>query len=105
MTATMSYQYPPPSSGSDLDMNSNMMNNNYHLPVVGQQPQQNSQPYAKHSPPSKTRVATVASKNAKMRRSASTPNVRGQAASDAAALSAEKRRNKLGYHRTSVACG
>jgi hypothetical protein len=37
----------------------------------------------------------------------STPNVRGQASADAAALalSADKRRNKLGYHRTSVACG
>jgi hypothetical protein len=36
-----------------------------------------------------------------------TPNVRGQATADAAplALSAEKRRNKLGYHKTSVACG
>jgi len=102
---TMSYQYPPPSSGPDLDLNSNMMNNNYHLPAVGQLPQQHSQPYAKHSPTSKIRATNVASKNAKMRRSASTPNVRGQAASDAAALSAEKKRNKLGYHRTSVACG
>lgn len=43
-----------------------------------------------------------------VKRSASTPNVRGLAAVDAAGLSmsaAEKRRNKLGYHRTSVACG
>ncbi|KAI9817585.1 MAG: hypothetical protein M1827_001197 [Pycnora praestabilis] len=42
-----------------------------------------------------------------VKRSASTPNVRGLAAADAAALSlsaADKRRNKLGYHRTSVAC-
>ncbi|KAH0551422.1 hypothetical protein GP486_007363 [Trichoglossum hirsutum] len=40
-----------------------------------------------------------------VKRSASTPNVRGQAAADAAGLSfADKRRNKLGYHRTSVAC-
>ena len=41
-----------------------------------------------------------------VKRSASTPNVRGVAA-DMAALSyaADKRRNKLGYHRTSVACG
>ncbi|KAI9721312.1 MAG: hypothetical protein M1812_002474 [Candelaria pacifica] len=39
-----------------------------------------------------------------VKRSASTPNVRGLAAADAAGLSmsaAEKRRNKLGYHRTS----
>ncbi|KAI9814706.1 MAG: hypothetical protein M1826_002152 [Phylliscum demangeonii] len=41
-----------------------------------------------------------------VKRSLSTPNVRGLA-TDAAALSyaAERRRNKLGYHRTSVACG
>ena len=46
-------------------------------------------------------------KTAKIKRSISTPNVRGQASADAAAMaiSAEKRRNKLGYHRTSVACG
>lgn len=43
-----------------------------------------------------------------IKRSASTPNVRGLAAAEAAGLAmsaAEKRRNKLGYHRTSVACG
>jgi hypothetical protein len=39
-------------------------------------------------------------------RSTSTPDICGQAAADAAlAASVEKRRNKLGYHRTSVACG
>ncbi|KAI9890691.1 MAG: hypothetical protein M1814_003760 [Vezdaea aestivalis] len=49
--------------------------------------------------PSKTGMPSV------VKRSASTPNVRVQAAADAAAMSlAEKRRNKLGYHRTSVAC-
>ena len=36
-----------------------------------------------------------------LKRSASTPNVRG----DAGMSMADKRRNKLGYHRTSVACG
>jgi hypothetical protein len=41
-----------------------------------------------------------------MKRAASTPNVRTVAGADALAVSvAEKRRNKLGYHRTSVACG
>jgi len=39
--------------------------------------------------------------SASLKRSASTPNVRG----DAGMTLAEKRRNKLGYHRTSVACG
>lgn len=36
-----------------------------------------------------------------LKRSSSTPNVRG----DSAMSMADKRRNKLGYHRTSVACG
>lgn len=40
-----------------------------------------------------------------IKRSASTPNVRGLAASEAAMSLADKRRSKLGYHRTSVACG
>lgn len=41
----------------------------------------------------------------KLKRSASTPNVRGLGIADAGMSLAEKRRNKLGYHRTSVACG
>ena len=40
-----------------------------------------------------------------LKRSASTPNVRGFPNGDAGMTLAEKRRNKLGYHRTSVACG
>jgi hypothetical protein len=41
-----------------------------------------------------------------MKRAASTPNVRSMAGAEALAVAmAEKRRNKLGYHRTSVACG
>jgi hypothetical protein len=41
-----------------------------------------------------------------MKRAASSPNVRSMAGTEALAVSmAEKRRNKLGYHRTSVACG
>ena len=40
-----------------------------------------------------------------LKRSASTPNVRGHHNSDAGMTLAEKRRNKLGYHRISVACG
>lgn len=48
---------------------------------------------------------------AEIKRSASTPHIRGLALSDSSGLSptqqssADKRRNKLGYHRTSVACG
>lgn len=42
-----------------------------------------------------------------LKRSASTPTVRGVSGQTdmPLSLSAEKRRNKLGYHRTSVACG
>ena len=42
-----------------------------------------------------------------LKKSASTPHIRSLALADTPALSptAEKRRNKLGYHRTSVACG
>ena len=43
--------------------------------------------------------------SASLKRSASTPNVRGYPNGDAGMTLAEKRRNKLGYHRTSVACG
>ncbi|KAM0800151.1 hypothetical protein BDR22DRAFT_909030 [Usnea florida] len=43
--------------------------------------------------------------SAPLKRSASTPNVRGFSNGDAGMTLAEKRRNKLGYHRTSVACG
>ena len=40
-----------------------------------------------------------------IKRSASTPNVRSLSEIDASNMSAaEKRRNKLGYHRTSIAC-
>jgi hypothetical protein len=41
----------------------------------------------------------------KLKRSVSTPNVRGLGIADAGMSLADKRRNKLGYHRTSVACG
>jgi hypothetical protein len=42
-----------------------------------------------------------------LRRSASTPHLRGPPLGDSGPLSpnSDKRRNKLGYHRTSVACG
>lgn len=43
--------------------------------------------------------------SASLKRSATTPNVRGLPNGEAGMTLAEKRRNKLGYHRTSVACG
>ncbi|KAH9218975.1 hypothetical protein DL95DRAFT_487244 [Leptodontidium sp. 2 PMI_412] len=100
--ASMSYQYPLPSSGLEP---SNMIPG-FHHPMDHAQPSSPAQ-MKPDSPSMKNRGNAAASKSAKIKRSMSTPNVRGQASADAAALalSAEKRRNKLGYHRTSVACG
>ena len=55
---------------------------------------------AKKRKSSKTKIHT------ELRRATSTPHIRGLTMADAAAASAaDKRRNKLGYHRSSVACG
>lgn len=57
---------------------------------------------------SRSKSRTVSRTRGEVRRSMSTSNVKGQAASESASAglsSADKRRNKLGYHRTSVACG
>lgn len=100
--ASMAYQYPLPSSG--MDSPSNMIPSLDHLPLE----EEPASPPALAKPASPTnRPNSAPSKAAKVKRSISTPNVRGQATADAAALalSAEKKRNKLGYHRTSVACG
>jgi len=55
----------------------------------------------------KKRKASKGKIPADLRRSASTPHIRGLASGDSGVLSptTDKRRNKLGYHRTSVACG
>ena len=100
----MAYQYPMAASG--LESSSNMIPSYHHLPVEHTQPNA-SIDGTPSSPGLKNRAAPTVSKAAKIKRSMSTPNVRGQSSADAAALalSAEKRRNKLGYHRTSVACG
>ena len=100
--APMSYQYPLPNS---LEY-SNMIPGFTHPSLDHTQPSSPAQ-MKPDSPSLKNRGNAAASKSAKIKRSMSTPNVRGQASADAAALalSAEKRRNKLGYHRTSVACG
>ncbi|KAL8652836.1 MAG: hypothetical protein Q9226_004100 [Calogaya cf. arnoldii] len=45
------------------------------------------------------------SMSSSLKRSVSTPNVRGVLTAESSMSLADKRRNKLGYHRTSVACG
>lgn len=107
LPASMSYQYPLPTPG--LDSSSNMISSFHHPSSLDHHAQTPPPPQTKlESPSLKNRVNPgPGSKAAKVKRSMSTPNVRGQATAEAAALalSAEKRRNKLGYHRTSVACG
>ncbi|KAF2972233.1 hypothetical protein GQX73_g1289 [Xylaria multiplex] len=62
---------------------------------------------ATHIPPAKRRESL--SKAFKLRRSHSTPNVRPQGMNepdiDSLGLSGEKKRNRLGYARTNMACG
>lgn len=122
MTDVMSYQYPPPPSqnGAEMEMPPSGYMQNY---AVHQQPPPGMD--MRHSPesnlPSRERRDSY-SKSLKLKRSISTPSVRPQdqpsqqqlppsqsvSAAEQNALSlaaAEKRRNKLGYHRTSVACG
>lgn len=55
----------------------------------------------------KKRKAAKGKGPADLRRSSSTPHLRGPPSGDSGPLSpnSDKRRNKLGYHRTSVACG
>ncbi|KAL8754852.1 MAG: hypothetical protein Q9199_004041 [Rusavskia elegans] len=51
------------------------------------------------------RRSSRGSMSSALKRSASTPNVRGLLTAESSMSLADKRRNKLGYHRTSVACG
>jgi hypothetical protein len=57
--------------------------------------------------PIKKRKDSKTKSPAELRRSSSTPHMRNLALASSGELSptADKRRNKLGYHRTSVACG
>jgi hypothetical protein len=100
----MSYQYPPPpSSGADYKLSPRSIGNFQIPPTI---PLEISQQVL-HSnlfPPELDQH--VSGQGGKIKRSSSARNNRDQALADAAlAASAEKRRNKLGYHRTDVACG
>ncbi|TVY83982.1 hypothetical protein LSUE1_G001342 [Lachnellula suecica] len=101
VSTSMAYQYPTATSGLEPQ---NMIPSFHHPPLDHTQQSSAQGPL---SPGIKTSGSLAPSKSTKIKRSMSTPNVRGQASADAAALalSADKRRNKLGYHRTSVACG
>ncbi|KAI4147946.1 MAG: hypothetical protein LQ340_005305 [Diploschistes diacapsis] len=62
-------------------------------------------PSVSSSNPARRRRPSKTASGSTLKRSASSPNVRGPSTQTDVALSlADKRRNKLGYHRTSVAC-
>ncbi len=113
MTEVMAYQYPPPPNpnGADLGMSASAYMSDY-----GAMPSGSGMAGQDAGIDSKERRDSM-SKSLKLKRSLSSPNVRApqpppQAQPNlpppdhsALGLAAEKRRNKLGYHRTSVACG
>lgn len=111
MTDIMSYQYPPPppqNGAGDMDLppSGGGYMSGYSVPP----PSSNMEVRPPGASISLKDRRESLSKAMKLKRSMSTPNVRpGQTPPDhaaaAAALQADKRRNKLGYHRTSVACG
>src|SRR5579871_2652877 len=73
---------------------------------VAIQPDQ-SQPPLSTEVTGKKRKASRNKPPSDLKRSQSTPHIRGLAMADSSSVSPtiDKRRNKLGYHRTSVACG
>ncbi|KAK0618325.1 hypothetical protein B0T17DRAFT_496385 [Bombardia bombarda] len=116
----MSYQYPPPPppNGAEMDMPPSGYLPNYSVPSQASSGM-NMRPSPDSGIPSRERSDSF-SKSMKLKRSLSTPTVgppqshppahqaptpQQIATAEQNALAAEKRRNKLGYHRTSVACG
>ena len=108
MTSIMSYQYPPPPppNGAEMDMPPSGYMPNYSVPppasAIDMRPAQDSSMSLKERKDSLSQASLM-----KLKRSMSIPNVGSQptAQDHAMGMPGEKRRNKLGYHRTSVACG
>jgi hypothetical protein len=109
----MSYQYPPPPPAAQAGTEMNMAAAPSYVPDYA------NLPLSSDLDPRSSMDSSPQSLDRKLKRSMSTPSVKhGQVVppqqsgvdgigADAAALAlaSEKRRNKLGYHRTSVACG
>ncbi|KAF6818605.1 fungal zn binuclear cluster domain containing protein [Colletotrichum sojae] len=103
----MSYQYPPPlpPNGPEVDVSHPGYAPGYSAPAPGP-----SQMVPRsHEQSLKERKESYAQASLTLKRSLSKPNARLRQANlsdpNQAALAGEKKRNKLGYHRTSVACG
>lgn len=110
MTSIMSYQYPPPPppNGTEMDIPPPGYMSNYGVPQPAASPMDMR---SGQEPPIslKDRKDSLSQASRKIKLSLSTPNIRAQQHSpDHGSMgmsSSDKRRNKLGYHRTSVACG
>ncbi|KAI0830963.1 hypothetical protein F5Y06DRAFT_290548 [Hypoxylon sp. FL0890] len=96
----MSYQYRPPQHDPELGVSQVGYIGGSHLTATASTPEDN------HIPPARRRESL--SQEFKLKRAVSTPNVRPQGPNEAdpgpLGLPNEKRRNKLGYHRTPMAC-
>ncbi|KAM7224249.1 hypothetical protein V8F06_000030 [Rhypophila decipiens] len=93
MTDIMSYQYPPPPNGADMELPSSGYLPNYPVSQQG--------PSGMDMRPSPESAGSFQSQSQSQQ-----PQTPHQATTpEQNALAQEKRRNKLGYHRTSVACG
>ncbi|KLU87589.1 hypothetical protein MAPG_06586 [Magnaporthiopsis poae ATCC 64411] len=116
MTDAMSYQYPPPPPhGVEMGMSSSAYAATYAPLPHSSEFGMGSEHDPNYSPRDRRDSFSTAMH---LKRSMSTPNVRpelpleqahmqhqGQPVDHVSFLAADKRRNKLGYHRTSVACG
>ncbi|WQF78269.1 Putative zn(2)Cys(6) fungal-type DNA-binding domain-containing protein [Colletotrichum destructivum] len=103
----MSYQYPPPlpSSGPEMEVSHPGYAPDYGAPA----PVPSLMDPGIQDRTLKERKESFSQASLKLKRSMSTPNVRPRQANasdpNQSGLPGDKKRNKLGYHRTSVACG
>lgn len=104
MTSIMSYQYPPPPppNGTEMEVPQPGYISSYGVPQPSGSPM-DMRSGQETSVSLKDRKDSLSQASMRIKRSVSTPNVRSQ--QNAPEMSGDKRRNKLGYHRTSVACG
>ncbi|EFX06142.1 hypothetical protein CMQ_4211 [Grosmannia clavigera kw1407] len=110
MTDIMSLQYPPPPNGTNIALQQPgylpAEYSSIHSPT-GLVQDTNMPPKGRHDPITKNlnmRLAKSLSTPASLKSAAVQQQVSLSQDQNALSLAAEKRRNKLGYHRTSVAC-
>lgn len=105
MVSIMSYQYPPLPNTPEVDMSHPGYAPGYSAPAPGPP----MMVPRSHDQSIKEREESFPQASLKLKRSRTKPNVRPRQANipdpSQAALANDKKRNKLGYHRTSVACG